>query len=200
MARPARANLSGGDSALLGHRRNAAIHYSGMGRRRARHELIRRSGVAGDCLGRRCRRRNRRGNPHSFKTFLGRSAGWMLMGAALIAIAFYSRDIFPSEWSIALGPLHLPVSVLILNLFLLGVGILAGFFIVPMNALLQHRGHVLLSAGHSIAVQNFNENLSILVMLCLYAILIGLNVPIQAIIVIFGALICTVMWRVMRRR
>ncbi|CCD29252.1 Major facilitator superfamily (MFS_1) transporter [Candidatus Glomeribacter gigasporarum BEG34] len=124
----------------------------------------------------------------------------MLMGAALIAIAFYSRDIFPSEWSIALGPLHLPVSVLILNLFLLGVGILAGFFIVPMNALLQHRGHVLLSAGHSIAVQNFNENLSILVMLCLYAILIGLNVPIQAIIVIFGALICTVMWRVMRRR
>ncbi|MEV8645997.1 hypothetical protein, partial [Mesorhizobium ciceri] len=39
------------------------------------------------------------------------------------------------------------------------------FFVVPMNALLQHRGHVLLSAGHSIAVQNFNENLSVLIML-----------------------------------
>jgi hypothetical protein len=45
------------------------------------------------------------------------------------------------------------------------VGLLGGFFLVPMNALLQHRGHVLMSAGHSIAVQNFNENLSILTML-----------------------------------
>jgi LPLT family lysophospholipid transporter-like MFS transporter len=41
--------------------------------------------------------------------------------------------------------------------------------VVPMNALLQHRGHVLMSAGHSIAVQNFNENLSILTMLAVYA-------------------------------
>ena len=40
-----------------------------------------------------------------------------------------------------------------------------GFFVVPMNALLQHRGHVLMGAGHSIAVQNFNENIGILVML-----------------------------------
>ena len=47
---------------------------------------------------------------------------------------------------------------------------LSGFFVVPMNALLQHRGHVLMSAGHSIAVQNFNENLSILTMLALYAV------------------------------
>ena len=38
------------------------------------------------------------------------------------------------------------------------IGALAGFFVVPMNALLQHRGHVLIGAGHSIAVQNFNEN------------------------------------------
>ena len=45
------------------------------------------------------------------------------------------------------------------------IGALAGFFVVPMNALLQHRGHILMGAGHSIAVQNFNENLSILVML-----------------------------------
>jgi hypothetical protein len=44
------------------------------------------------------------------------------------------------------------------------VGGLGGFFVVPMNALLQHRGHVLLSAGHSIAVQNFNEQLNILLM------------------------------------
>jgi len=37
---------------------------------------------------------------------------------------------------------------------LIVVGAMAGFFVVPMNALLQHRGYVLLSAGHSIAVQN----------------------------------------------
>ena len=43
------------------------------------------------------------------------------------------------------------------------IGACAGFFVVPMNALLQHRGHVLMGAGHSIAVQNFNENIGILV-------------------------------------
>jgi hypothetical protein len=69
------------------------------------------------------------------------------------------------------------------------VGALAGYFVVPMNALLQHRGHVLLSAGHSIAVQNFNENLNILVMLGLYALLIALDVRIETIIVIFGIFI-----------
>src|SRR5690606_1972882 len=53
------------------------------------------------------------------------------------------------------------------------VGLLAGFFVVPMNALLQHRGYVLLSAGHSIAVQNFNENLNILLMLAIYSLLLG---------------------------
>ena len=53
-------------------------------------------------------------------------------------------------------------------LLLLVTGGLAGFFVVPMNALLQHRGHVLLSAGHSIAVQNFNEQLNILLMVAMY--------------------------------
>ena len=53
------------------------------------------------------------------------------------------------------------------------IGALAGFFVVPMNALLQHRGHVLMSAGHSIAVQNFNENLNILVMLGVYSLLLS---------------------------
>ena len=55
------------------------------------------------------------------------------------------------------------------------IGALAGFFVVPMNALLQHRGHILMGAGHSIAVQNFNENLSILIMLGVYALLISLQ-------------------------
>ncbi len=76
---------------------------------------------------------------------------------------------------------------------LLLIGGLSGFFVVPMNALLQHRGHVLLSAGHSIAVQNFNEQLNILLMLALYSLMLWLNLPINAIIVIFGLLVAALM-------
>src|SRR5207244_5965051 len=56
------------------------------------------------------------------------------------------------------------------------IGGCAGFFVVPMNALLQHRGHVLMGAGHSIAVQNFNENIGILVMVGLYALMMRAGV------------------------
>ena len=55
-----------------------------------------------------------------------------------------------------------------------------------MNALLQHRGRILMGAGHSIAVQNFNENLSILIMLGLYASMIKVDLSIYTIIVFFG--------------
>jgi MFS transporter, LPLT family, lysophospholipid transporter len=68
-------------------------------------------------------------------------------------------------------------------------GAMAGFFVVPMNALLQHRGHVLLSAGHSIAVQNFNENLCILVMLAAYACMLSYDWHINTIIIIFGSFV-----------
>src|SRR5690606_36893458 len=76
---------------------------------------------------------------------------------------------------------------------LLLIGALSGFFVVPMNALLQHRGHVLLSAGHSIAVQNFNEQLNILLMLAFYSFLLWLNLPINAIIILFGLLVAILM-------
>lgn len=74
-------------------------------------------------------------------------------------------------------------------ILLILIGGLAGFFVVPMNALLQHRGHILMGAGHSIAVQNFNENLSILSMLLLYALLIMLDVHIYIVIGLFGAFV-----------
>ena len=79
------------------------------------------------------------------------------------------------------------------------IGFLSGFFVVPMNALLQHRGHVLMSAGHSIAVQNFNENLSILVMLAAYAIMITLDLDLNIIIVIFGLSVAGIMLLIQRR-
>ncbi|OGA25943.1 MAG: lysophospholipid transporter LplT [Betaproteobacteria bacterium RIFCSPLOWO2_02_FULL_65_24] len=92
------------------------------------------------------------------------------------------------------------VSYLPLVFFLLIlIGAMAGFFVVPMNALLQHRGYVLLSAGHSIAVQNFNENVSILVMLALYAAMIRMDLDINVIIVLFGLFVSSTMLLVMRR-
>jgi MFS family permease len=79
------------------------------------------------------------------------------------------------------------------------IGMMAGFFVVPMNALLQHRGYVLLSAGHSIAVQNFNENISILVMLAVYSAMIRASIYINAIIIGFGTFVIVTMLLVMVR-
>ncbi|MET3105858.1 LPLT family lysophospholipid transporter-like MFS transporter [Oxalobacteraceae bacterium GrIS 2.11] len=69
------------------------------------------------------------------------------------------------------------------------IGALSGFFVVPMNALLQHRGHILMSAGHSISVQNFNENVSILIMIALYAMMVKTELPINIIIIAFGTFV-----------
>jgi hypothetical protein len=69
------------------------------------------------------------------------------------------------------------------------IGVLAGYFLVPLNSLLQHRGHSLLGAGHSIAVQNFNENIGILVLLGIYTLMVHENLPINIIITIFGAFV-----------
>jgi MFS family permease len=79
------------------------------------------------------------------------------------------------------------------------IGFLAGFFVVPMNALLQHRGHVLMGAGHSIAVQNFNENIGVLVMLALYGVIVHVGLSTNAAITLFGLFVAgamaLVMWR-----
>jgi MFS family permease len=77
------------------------------------------------------------------------------------------------------------------------VGGLGGFFVVPMNALLQHRGHVLLSAGHSIAVQNFNEQLNILLMVAAYSVMLSFNWHINTVIVIFGSVVAVLMVAIM---
>lgn len=78
---------------------------------------------------------------------------------------------------------HNPIVAAIL---LFAIGVLAGYFLVPLNSLLQHRGHTLLGAGHSIAVQNFNENIGILLMLGAYTWMVGRNFEIDHIIIIFG--------------
>ena len=103
---------------------------------------------------------------------------------------------------IAMG-LLVPVMVFVHSVWiaipvLVLIGLLAGFFVVPMNALLQHRGHSLMGAGRSIAVQNFNENASILVMIATYSLLIGSGVTITWVIVMFGLFVAATMTLVQR--
>jgi MFS transporter, LPLT family, lysophospholipid transporter len=96
------------------------------------------------------------------------------MGFAVVAM------IFVTDWRVAV-------------LLLIVVGAMGGFFVVPMNALLQHRGHLLMGAGHSIAVQNFNENLSIFLMLGVYGQMIKHAYSVYTISVMFGLFIVVVM-------
>lgn len=94
------------------------------------------------------------------------------------------------EWTITIFGATLPWAAYVL---LIVIGLTSGYFVVPMNALLQHRGHVLLSAGHSIAVQNFNEQLNILLMVAIYTLMLWLNLSIGIIIGIFGILVAALM-------
>ena len=91
----------------------------------------------------------------------------IVMGVLVIGMAFVT------EWHLA-------------ALLLFTIGVLSGFFVVPLNALLQHRGHLLIGAGHSIAVQNFNENLGILLLSGAYTFMVKANLEINYIVIIFG--------------
>ena len=82
--------------------------------------------------------------------------------------------------------------------FLILLGALGGFMVVPMNALLQHRGHNLMGAGRSIAVQNFNENLSILVLGLAYSLSAGLGLSPFKAIAGFGLIVAGVMYLIYR--
>jgi hypothetical protein len=84
-------------------------------------------------------------------------------------------------------------------LLLFCIGAMAGYFVVPMNALLQHRGHLLMGAGSSISVQNFNENLGIFAMLVFCALMTKLEIGIDAILLIFGLVISGAMTVLFRR-
>ena len=82
--------------------------------------------------------------------------------------------------------------------FLILLGALGGFLVVPMNALLQHRGHNLMGAGRSIAVQNFNEQSCILGLGAAYSLSAGLGVHTFGAITGFGVVVAFVMWLIKR--
>jgi MFS family permease len=123
----------------------------------------------------------------------------VVMGLVVCVMAIYHIDMIPPMVLLQFGKMQLTLNLIPPYALLILVGWLAGYFVVPMNALLQHRGHVLLSAGHSIAVQNFNENLSVLSMLLLYALLIWLDVPVPYVITGFGLSVSIIMVLIMRR-
>ena len=134
---------------------------------------------------------------------LALSQGSILQGVFAFGSAFgavLAARFIPLKRSLLVLPAGVAMGIVVMAMTLVSAmpmvyallvlsGALAGFFVVPMNALLQHRGHVLLSAGHSIAVQNFNENLCILVMLAIYGVMLSNSMHINTIIVIFGTFV-----------
>jgi MFS transporter, LPLT family, lysophospholipid transporter len=140
--------------------------------------------------------------------------GVVALGVAAGAIAASVR--IPLHHSIRVIPIGIAMGVVVMAMVLVRsvwvavplmviIGALAGFFVVPMNALLQHRGHNLMGAGRSIAVQNFNENLSILAMIALYSLLLRGGLSIYIVIVVFGLFVAGTMtlvlfWYLRNRR
>jgi MFS family permease len=101
----------------------------------------------------------------------------------------------------ALVPMMLGISSITMAVVLLiVVGALAGFFVVPMNALLQHRGCQLLTAGRSIAVQGFNENGGMLLMLGAYALGTAFDWPLSVLVWALGSLVALGMTLLYLRR
>ncbi|MHB1246981.1 MAG: lysophospholipid transporter LplT [Sulfuriferula sp.] len=79
----------------------------------------------------------------------------------------------------------MPATVVMLIL----IGACGGFYVVPLNALLQERGHETVGAGHAIAVQNFFENLTMLLMIGVYVLLIKSGISVVAAATGFGVLV-----------
>lgn len=134
--------------------------------------------------------------------------GVVAIGVALGAVIAAKR--ITLRKSVKVIPLGIAMGIIVLAMnlvtdmmiaipLLILIGGLSGFFVVPMNALLQHRGHILMGAGHSIAVQNFNENLSILIMTGLYYYMIKHDVSIYTVVIMFGLFVSAAMYLVKRR-
>ena len=133
---------------------------------------------------------------------------WVAVGIAIGAVL--AAKFVKLQNSVKVLPVGIAMGLMVLvmipitnstlaTLLLIAIGAMGGYFVVPMNALLQHRGHLLMGSGSSIAVQNLNENLSIFAMLGLYALMEKLSLNIYIIIVVFGMLLSGIMAALYRR-
>ena len=136
-----------------------------------------------------------------------RLQGVVAIGVALGAVG--AAKLITLRKSVRVIPLGIAMGIIVIVMnfvhhlwlaipLLILIGAISGFFVVPMNALLQHRGHILMGAGHSIAVQNFNENLSILAMTGCYYLMMRYNMSIYAVITLFGLFVSGMMYLVKR--
>ena len=134
-------------------------------------------------------------------------AGVVILGSvvgAVIASATMKLD-----RAVGVLPLGVAVGFLMIGLnfltniwaavpFLVVMGAVCGYLVVPMNALLQHRGHNLMGAGRSIAVQNFNEQACILALGAFYTGMVKVGLSAFTAITIFGLGVAAVMWLIRR--
>jgi hypothetical protein len=134
-------------------------------------------------------------------------AGVVSIGVAVGAVAASLRMRLDKATSVI--PLGIAMGVLVIGLnvirdvwvavpFLMLLGLAGGFLVVPMNALLQHRGHNLMGAGRSIAVQNFNEQACILGLGAFYTGMTKFGLSAFTAIAIFGLVVAGVMWLIRR--
>ena len=119
----------------------------------------------------------------SMRTRLDRATGVIPMGIVL-GVLVVAMNFIDNVWVAA------P--------FLIVLGALAGYMVVPMNALLQHRGHNLMGAGRSIAVQNFNEQACILGLGAFYSLSAGMGMSAFGAITAFGIVVAGVMTVIQR--
>ena len=131
-----------------------------------------------------------------------RMVGVVVIGS--VAGAVYASMTSKLDRATDVIPLAMTVGVLMIGLnlitnvwvaapFLVLLGGLCGYLIVPMNALLQHRGHNLMGAGRSIAVQNFNEQACILGLGAFYAGMTKMGLSVFVAIAVLGTLVAAVM-------
>lgn len=133
--------------------------------------------------------------------------GVVAIGTAVGAVAASMRMRLDQATSVMPLGIGMGLLVILMNFidnvwvaapFLILLGGLGGFLVVPMNALLQHRGHNLMGAGRSIAVQNFNEQACILALGAFYALSTGLGLSAFGAITAFGIVVAGFMWIIQR--
>jgi len=133
--------------------------------------------------------------------------GVVAIGTAVGAVAASMRMRLDQATNVMPLGIAMGVLVILLNFitnvwvaapFLVLLGGLGGFLVVPMNALLQHRGHNLMGAGRSIAVQNFNEQACILGLGGFYALSTGMGLSAFGAITVFGVVVAGFMWVIKR--
>ena len=126
------------------------------------------------------------------------------VAAKLVTLETVSRCM-PAGILIGVGVLFFSLQHALLPAYvlLILIGMLGGFFVVPLNALLQERGKQTVGAGNAIAVQNLGENTAMLLMLGLYSLAVKVGLPVVGIGVGFGGLFALAiagLWLWQRRR